>query len=180
MRLGYIRVSGVDKSIARQLDGIVLDRTFEDTCSGNSMKRPALDRLKDCTQVGDTVVVHDISRLARNVGDLIAQLRFFNTEGVAVEFRREALTFTSDETKPTNKLMLEVLESVCQFERELVLERRREGIAKAQRAGKYRGRQNSIDRKTVWACLDQRMSIRRTADYLGISAASVQKIKKER
>ena len=62
----------------------------------------------------------------------------------------------------------------------MVQERQREGVVKAQRAGKYRGRQNSIDRQAVWACLDQKMSIRRTADYLGISAASVQKIKKER
>ncbi len=180
MQLGYIRVSGVDKSTARQLDGIVLDRTFEDTCSGNSTNRPALGRLKDYAKVGDTVVVHDMSRLARNVGDLIGQLRFFNTKGVVVKFRKEALTFKADRTEPANKLMLIVLEAVCQFEREMVLEHQREGIVKAQQAGKYKGRQNSIDRQAVWACLDEKMSIRRTANYLGISAASVQKIKKER
>ena len=73
-----------------------------------------------------------------------------------------------------------MLEAVYQFEREVVLERQREGIAKAQQAGKYRGKQNSINRQAVWACLDKKMSIRRTADYLGISAGSVQKIKKER
>ncbi len=180
MRLGYIRISGVDKATDRQLDGIGLDRTFEDTCSGNSTNRPALDRLKDYVQVGDTVVVHEIGRLARNVGDLIGQLRLLNTKGAAVEFRKEALTFAADETKPANRLMLTVLEAIYQFEREMVLERQREGIAKAQRAGKYRGRQNSINRQAVWACLDKKMSIRRIADYLGISAGSVQKIKKER
>ena len=75
-----------------------MDRTFGDTRSGNSANRPALDRLKDYVQVGDTVVVHEIGRLARNVGDLIGQLRFLNTKGVTVEFRKEALTSTADET----------------------------------------------------------------------------------
>ena len=81
MRLGYIRISGVDKATDRQLDGIDFDMAFEDACSGNSTNRPALDRLKDYVQVGDTVVVHEIGRLARNVGDLIGQLRFFNSQG---------------------------------------------------------------------------------------------------
>ena len=178
--MGYIRISGIDKATDRQLDGIGLDRTFEETCSRNSANRPVLDRLKDYAQVGDTVVVHDISQLTRNVGDLIGQLRFFNAKGAAVEFRKEALTFTAEEMKPANRLMLSVLAAIYQFEREMVLERQREGIAKAQRAGKYRGRQNSINRQAVWACLDKKMSIRRTADYLGITAGSVQKIKKER
>ncbi|MFV7772144.1 recombinase family protein [Shewanella marisflavi] len=176
--IGYIRVSTVDQSTKRQLDGIKLDREFTDTCSGSTVARPALDELKSYCRKGDTIVVHDISRLARNIEDLINLIRFFNDKEVAVQFQKEAMIFTADKSNPMNTLMLNLLGSVYQFEREMMLERQREGIAKAKLAGKYKGRPLSVDSSEVIKLLREDVSIRKIASQLGISTTTVQKIKK--
>lgn len=176
--LGYIRVSTVEQNTIRQLDGVSTDRQFTDTCSGSTQERPALTELKAYCRDGDTVVVHDISRLARNIADLIELIHFFNGKGVAVKFKKEAMKFTADQTNPMNTLMLNLLGSVYQFEREMMLERQREGIAKAKAAGKYKGRSLSISETDVIERLETGMSIRKIASELGISTTTVQKIKK--
>ncbi|MGL4581199.1 MAG: recombinase family protein [Shewanella xiamenensis] len=176
--LGYIRVSTVEQNTVRQLDGVSIDRHFIDTCSGSTQERPALSELKAYCRDGDTVVVHDISRLARNIADLIELINFFNAKGVTVEFKKEAMKFTVDQSNPMNTLMLNLLGSVYQFEREMMLERQREGIAKAKSAGKYKGRPLSVSETEVIQLLEQGISIRKIANELGISTTTVQKIKK--
>ena len=180
MKLGYIRVSTIEQNTARQLDGIELDKRFEDKCSGSNTERPALNQLKDYAREGDIVLVHDISRLARNISDLIELIKFFNNKLVSIQFSKESLIFSHDSSNPINNLMLSLLGAVYQFEREMILERQREGIAKAKLAGKYKGKPNTIDRRSVWDLLDQGLSIRKVAAELGISPVSVQKIKFER
>ncbi|ACK46316.1 Resolvase domain protein [Shewanella baltica OS223] len=176
--LGYIRVSTVEQNTVRQLDGVSIDRHFIDTCSGSTQERPALLELKAYCRDGDIVVVHDISRLARNIADLIELIKFFNAKGVAVEFKKEGMTFTVDQSNPMNTLMLNLLGSVYQFEREMMLERQREGIAKAKSVGKYKGRSLSVSTTEIIERLRQGMSIRKIASELGISTTTVQKIKK--
>ncbi|MEZ9369893.1 recombinase family protein [Shewanella sp. 10N.286.51.B2] len=178
--IGYIRVSTVDQNTARQLDDIELDREFTDTCSGSTVTRPALNELKSYCREGDTVVVHDISRLARNIEDLINLIRFFNDKGVTVQFKKEAMIFTAEQSHPMNTLMLNLLGSVYQFEREIMLERQREGIAKAKSAGKYKGRPLSVAPSEIAELLTQGLSIRKIASQLGISTTTVQKIKKNK
>ena len=180
MKLGYIRVSTVEQNTARQLSGIELDKIFEDKCSGSNSDRPALNQLKDYAREGDVVLVHDISRLARNIEDLINLIRFFNDKLVTIQFVKESLIFSHDSSNPMNNLMLTLLGAVYQFEREMILERQKEGIAKAKLAGKYKGKPNTIERKPVWDLLDQGLSIRKVAKELNISPVSVQKIKLER
>ncbi|GAW97628.1 MULTISPECIES: recombinase family protein [Colwellia] len=180
MKLGYIRVSTIEQNTARQLDGIELDKRFEDKCSGSNSDRPALNQLKDYAREGDTVLVHDISRLARNIEDLINLIKFFNDKHVTIQFVKENLIFSHDLSNPINNLMLTLLGAVYQFEREMILERQKEGIAQAKLAGKYKGKPNTINRQAVWALLDQDLSIRKVAKELGISPVSVQKIKFER
>lgn len=177
--IGYIRVSTIDQNTVRQLDGIHLDKNYTDTCSGSTVERPALNELKEYCRDGDTVVVHDISRLARNIEDLINLIRFFNTKGVTVEFKKETMTFTAEQSNPMNTLMLNLLGSVYQFEREMMLERQREGIAKAKSAGKYKGRPLSVEPTEIIALLNQGLSIRKVATQLAISTTTVQKIKKK-
>jgi len=180
MKLGYIRVSTIEQNTVRQLDGIELDKRFEDKCTGSNSDRPALNQLKDYAREGDIVLVHDISRLARNISDLIELIKFFNRKHVSIEFSNENLIFTHDSSNPINNLMLTLLGAVYQFEREIILERQKEGIAKAKLAGKYKGKPNTIERQPVWDLLDQGLSIRKVAKELRISPVSVQKIKFER
>jgi DNA invertase Pin-like site-specific DNA recombinase len=180
MKLGYIRVSTIEQNTIRQLDGLELDKRFEDKCSGSNTERPALNQLKDYAREGDTVLVHDISRLARNISDLIELIKFFNHKLVTIHFSKENLIFSHDSSNPINNLMLTLLGAVYQFEREMLLERQKEGIAKAKLEGKYKGKPKTIDREPVWALLGQGLSIRKVAFELGISPVSVQKIKFER
>lgn len=139
-RVGYCRVSSVDQNLARQLDGIELDRVFEDKASGKNTDRPALKALQAFVREGDTVLVHSIDRLARNLVDLRAIVSSLNDRGVAVSFIKESLTFTADKSSPMNTLMLSMMGAFAEFERAMILERQREGIAAAKAAGKPTGR----------------------------------------
>ena len=103
---------------------------------------------------GDTVHVHSIDRLARDLGDLLGLLRHFKDHGVGVQFHKEQLTFTGT-SNPFQDLQLNVIGAVAQFERAIIKERQREGIAKAKTKGIYKGRKPSIDREKVKALLDQ-------------------------
>lgn len=154
-RVGYCRVSSVDQNLARQLDGIQLDRTFEDKASGKDTDRPALKALQSFVRDGDTVMVHSIDRLARNLVDLRAIVSSLNEKGVAVTFVKEALTFSADKSSPMNTLMLSMMGAFAEFERSMILERQREGIAAAKAAGKPTGRPERLSPAQV-AAIQQR------------------------
>lgn len=140
-KIGYIRVSSVDQNTERQLDGIDLDRTFEDKASGkNAADRPALQEMLRFIRDGDTLYVHSIDRLARNLDDLLHLVKDLTSRGVTVQFVKEALTFSGDNDNAMSKLMLSVMGAISEFERALIRERQREGIAKAKKKGKYKGR----------------------------------------
>lgn len=104
-RIGYIRVSTVDQNSERQLDGVQLDKVFEDKCSGKDTNRPQLQALLDHIREGDEVHVHDISRMARNLEDLIALVKRMNMQGVSIKFHKENLTFTGEQN-PMQELLL--------------------------------------------------------------------------
>nr|WP_320166506.1 recombinase family protein [uncultured Methylophaga sp.] len=174
--IGYVRVSTVDQNTERQLDGIALDKVFTDKCSGKDTNRPQLKALLEYVREGDEVHVHDISRMARNVADLIELIKQINSQGVTVRFHKEGLAFTGEQNA-MQELMLGVLGSVYQFERSMMLERQREGIQKAKEAGKYKGRPQEIDREKVLELLLGGISIRKAAAQLGISVSTVQRVK---
>jgi DNA invertase Pin-like site-specific DNA recombinase len=137
--VGYLRVSSHDQSEMRQLDGLELDRRFTDHASGKDTKRPELQNLISYVRDGDTVIVHSMDRLARNLDDLRRLVKDFTTRGVHVRFMREALTFTGEDS-PMSNLLLSMLGAVAQFERDLIRERQREGIAIGKALGRYKGR----------------------------------------
>lgn len=170
--VGYIRVSTVDQNTDRQLDGVTLDKTFTDKASGGTRKRPGLDALMEYVREGDTVHVHSIDRLARDLGDLLALLSHFKDQGVTVTFHKEHLTF-SGEANPFQDLQLQVIGAVAQFERAIIKERQREGIAKAKAKGVYRGRKPSIDPEKVRTMHGQGMTPTAIAKELGIARSSV-------
>lgn len=142
-RVGYIRVSTIDQNTARQLDGVPLDKVFTDKASGKDTNRPQLKAALDYLRDGDVLVVHSMDRLARNISDLLHTVETLNHRGVVVEFVKEALTFTGDDS-PMSRLMLTIMGGVAEFERAMIRERQLEGIAKAKQAGKYRGRQSTM------------------------------------
>ena len=141
--VGYIRVSSYDQATDRQLDDMPLDRVFTDKVSGKDTERPQLQALLAYVREGDTIVVHSMDRLARNVDDLRRLVQSQTKRGVRVQFVKENLVFTGEDS-PIADLMLSVLGAVAQFERDLIRERQREGIALAKQCGVYRGRRKSL------------------------------------
>ena len=142
-KVGYVRVSSEGQNTARQLDGLKLDRTFEDKVSGKSLDRPQLEAMLAFVREGDEVVIHSMDRLARNLEHLRQLVRQLTEKGVRVTFVKECLTFTGDDS-PMANLMLSLLGSVSEFERALLLDRQREGIALAKTRGVYKGRKPSL------------------------------------
>jgi DNA invertase Pin-like site-specific DNA recombinase len=148
MRIGYKRVSSVDQSTERQLDGVNVDKMYEDKASGKDTNRPALDAALDKLREGDTLVVHSMDRLARNLSDLLRMVKELNERDVVVEFVKEHLTFTGDDS-PMSKLMLAVMGGVAEFERSMIRERQREGIAIAKTKGIYKGRKPVLNAERI-------------------------------
>jgi DNA invertase Pin-like site-specific DNA recombinase len=143
MRVGYVRVSSVDQNTVRQLDGIEVERVFTDKASGKDVERPRLEELLAFVRDGDTVIVHSMDRLARNLDDLRRIVRTLTGKGVRVEFVTEHLTFTGEDS-PMATLLLSVMGAFAEFERALILERQREGIAAAKQRGVYTGRKPAL------------------------------------
>jgi DNA invertase Pin-like site-specific DNA recombinase len=140
-RVGYIRVSALDQSTERQLDGIeALDKVFTDKVSGKDTNRPALQQALAYVREGDTLIVHSLDRLARNAEDLLRTVRELTGRGVAVEFVKNRMTFSPEAADPMGQLMLTMLAAFAEFERALIRERQREGIAIAKAKGVYTGR----------------------------------------
>lgn len=142
--VGYVRVSTLDQNTARQLEGMTLDHVFTDKASGKDTDRPQLKAALAHLRAGDTLVCHSMDRLARNLDDLRSIVKGLTGRGVVVQFLKEGLTFTG-EKNPMAELLLSMLGAVAQFERELIRERQREGIALAKAEGKYKGRKKALN-----------------------------------
>ncbi|QSO50831.1 recombinase family protein [Alicyclobacillus curvatus] len=145
-KVGYVRVSSIDQHEDRQLEGVELDCKFMDKLSGKDTERPELKRMLAYVRSGDTLVVHSLDRLARNLGDLLSLVKQLTAKGVQVKFFKENLTFTGDNDSAMSMLMLSLLGAVAEFERSLIRERQREGIAIAKKKGVYKGRKPSLTR----------------------------------
>src|ERR1700744_5309811 len=147
-RIGYIRVSSFDQNHHRQLESIQLDKTFVDKASGKDTKRPQFDIMMSFIRAGDTLVIHSMDRLARNLDDLRSIVQSLTERGVRIEFIKEGLTF-SGEDSPMAILMLSVMGAFAEFERALIKERQREGITIAKQKSVYRGRKRSLSAEQI-------------------------------
>ncbi len=134
--IAYIRVSSYDQNLERQLEdvGIDFNKVFEEKASAKDAKRPVLKQCMEHLREGDTLYVHSIDRLARNLKDLQNVVDELTGKGVEVRFHRECLTFTGADN-PMQKLMFQMIGAVAEFERALIKERQREGIINAQKKG---------------------------------------------
>ena len=139
MKIAYVRVSTVEQNEARQIEGLEkhgIDKWYIEKISGKNMDRPELQRMLKEAQEGDTIYIHDFSRLARSTKDLLDIVERLNNRGVHLISNKENL----DTKTPTGKLMLTMIAAINTFERENMLERQREGIAIAKANGVYKGR----------------------------------------
>ena len=169
-RVGYVRVSSYDQNPERQLEGISLDRIFVDKASGKNTERPELEALLRFVREGDTVIVHSLDRLARNLDDLRQMVNALTQRGIKVEFIQENLVFTGDDS-PLSHLMLSIMGAFAEFERSLIRERQREGIALAKQRGAYKGRKKALSDTQVLemkACLLRGEKKAHVARKLGI------------
>ncbi|QAZ69606.1 recombinase family protein [Solidesulfovibrio carbinolicus] len=142
-RIGYVRVSSLDQNPGRQLELVRADKVFVDMASGKDTRRPQLEALLDFVREGDVVAVHSMDRLARNLDDLRRLVQGLVRRGVRVEFVKEGLHFTGEDS-PMAQLLLSVMGAFAEFERALIRERQREGIALAKLRGAYRGRKKKL------------------------------------
>ena len=141
--IGYIRVSTVEQNTSRQLEGIALDKEFTDKCSGKDTKRPSLQLMLDYVRDGDIVYVHSMDRLARNLEDLRKIVSILAEKKVRIHFVKESLIFNGEDS-PMANFMLNIMGAFAEFERALIRERQKEGIAIAKKDGKYRGRSKCL------------------------------------
>jgi DNA invertase Pin-like site-specific DNA recombinase len=151
------------------------DREFEDHCSGGTTNRPGLKACLDFIREGDTIHVHSMDRLARNLSDLLKLVADLTGRGVTVKFHKENLTFTGQKN-PMQDLQLAVMGAVAQFELAMIRERQREGVAAAKRAGKHCGRKSKLSDEQVKEIIarvhadEDKTSI---AQFYGVSRATV-------
>lgn len=178
--VGYTRVSTIDQNTERQLDGVEVDKLYTDKVSGKDTNRPQLTAALDYVREGDVFVVHSMDRLARNLEDLRRTVRELTGNGVTVKFVKESLTFTGNDS-PMNTMLLSMLGAVAEFERSMILERQREGIAIAKAKGKYKGGKPKLNDEQVAELKARRAngeSPSALATEYGVSRATVYNVTK--
>ena len=139
MKVAYVRVSTLEQNEARQVEALQkhgIEKWFTEKVSGKDTNRPELQNMLEFVREGDTIYIHDFSRLARSTKDLLDLVETLNNKGVHLVSNKENI----DSSTPTGKLMLTMIAAIYQFERENLLERQAEGIAIAKRNGVYKGR----------------------------------------
>lgn len=139
MKIAYVRVSTVEQNEARQIEALEkygIEKWFTEKVSAKDANRPQLQQMLDFAREGDTIYIHDFSRLARSTKDLLDITEQLQENGIHLVSNKESI----DTSTPTGKLMLTMIAAINEFERTNLLERQREGIAIAKRNGVYSGR----------------------------------------
>jgi len=182
--LGYVRVSTVEQNDERQKEALAkynIDKWFEEKVSGKDTKREKLQAMLDYCREGDTIYVHDFSRLARSTKDLLSIVEYLDEKKVHLVSNKENL----DSSTATGKLMLTMIAAIAEFERQNLLERQREGIAIAKRKGKYKGGQvkkidDTVFQKKYDEYKERKINKRQMAEALNISRPTLDKLLKEK
>jgi len=163
-KVGYIRVSSFDQNPERQLEGVELDKKFIDKASGKDVNRPALVALLNYVREDDTIIVHSMDRLARNLDDLREIVQKLTKQNIKIQFLKESLTFTGEDS-PMSNLLLSVMGAFAEFERSLIRERQKEGIELAKAKNLYKGRKPSLN--------DEQISLIKQQIVLGVPKAKI-------
>ena len=183
-KLGYVRVSTADQNDARQREALEkydIDKWFVEKVSAKDTNRENLQAMLDYCREGDTIYVHDFSRLARSTKDLLEIVEFLEKKKVHLVSNKENL----DTSTATGKLMLTMIGAIAEFERQNLLERQREGIAIAQKEGKYKGGQvkkidDALFTKHYEEYKERKINKKQLAEALEISRPTLDKLLKEK
>lgn len=184
MKVAYIRVSTVEQNEARQIEAMQnkgIEKYFTEKVSGKDTNRPQLKAMLEFVREGDTVYIHDFSRLARSTKDLLDIVEQLHNKGVHLVSNKENI----DTSTPTGKLMLTMIGAIAEFERANLLERQREGIEIAKREGKFKGGQvKAIDEskfnKEFARYQKREITKKELAEVLNISRPTLDKILKDK
>ncbi|MGL5718030.1 MAG: recombinase family protein [Paraclostridium sp.] len=180
MIVGYVRVSTIEQNEERQLESMKkhqVEKIFSEKVSAKDTNRPQLKIMLEWVRDGDTVIVHDFSRLARSTKDLLELVELFENKNVTLISTKENI----DTSTPTGKLMLTMIAAINEFERTNLLERQREGIAIAKDKGLYKGRKeikiNREDFKKVYEkYITRKINKKELALELNISRPTLDKL----
>ena len=179
MNIGYVRVSTVEQNEARQLEslkGYDIDRWYTEKVSGKDLNRPELQKMLDFAREGDTIYIHDFSRISRSVKALLSLIDTLEAKKVHLVSVKESL----DTSTPAGRLMLTMIGAINEFERANLLERQAEGIAIAKAKGKYKGRKaikvNEAFIEGYNKYLARKLSKSALAKELGVSRPTLDKL----
>lgn len=184
MNIAYTRISTADQNPARQIEALSkynIDRWYQDEQSGKDTNRPKLQEMLDFVREGDTIYIHEFTRLARSTRDLLELLDQLQARGVHLHSDYEQF----DTSTPTGRLLITMVAAIAEFERRNLLERQREGIAIAKREGRYRGGQPKRINDAAFADAlaryqSRQISKSQMAAELGISRPTLNKLLAER
>lgn len=184
MNIAYVRVSTIEQNEARQIEALEkynINKWFIEKVSAKDTNRPQLQELLEFVREGDTVYIHDFSRLARSTKDLLDITEHLEKKNVVLVSNKENI----DTSYSAGKLMMTMLGAIAEFERENMLERQREGIAIAKREGKFKGGKVKKIDENKFSLLLEEYNIRKItksefAEKLGVSRPTLDKLLKER
>ena len=179
MNIGYVRVSTVDQNEARQVEALKkygIEKWYSEKVSGKNLNRPKLQEMLDFVREGDTIYIHDFSRISRSVKDLLSLIDLLEAKKVHLVSVKENL----DTSTPAGRLMLTMIGAINEFERANLLERQAEGIAIAKAKGKYKGRKaieiNEAFIEGYNKYLARKLSKSALAKELGVSRPTLDKL----
>lgn len=182
MIIGYARVSTAEQNLDRELDALKaygVERIFEEKITGTTLNRPQFNKMMLTLREGDTLVIESFSRLSRSTKDLLETVEKLNQMGVDIVSLKEKL----DTTTATGKLMLSMISSISQFERDIIAERTREGLKASRARGRMGGRPKAgteeEKRKALALYKANAMSNREIANIAGVSTATLSRWIKE-
>lgn len=184
MNIAYVRVSTVEQNEQRQIEGLQkynIEKWFTEKISAKDTNRPKLKEMLDFARNGDTVYIHDFSRIARSTKDLLEIIEHLNNKGVSLVSNKESI----DTSTPTGKLLVTMIGAINEFERQNLLERQREGIEIAKREGKFKGRKEINVNNEVFTEQYNRYKKREInkvelAKILGVSRPTLDKLIKQK
>ena len=184
MKVAYVRVSTAEQNEQRQIEALQkyeIEKWFIEKKSAKDTERPKYHEMMEFVREDDTVFIHDFSRLARNTKDLLDIVDKLESKGVHLISNKENVDFST----PTGKLMLTMLGAIAEFERQILLERQREGIAIAKRDGKYKGGKakkidDTIFDKCYYDYKSRKISKVKMAKVLQISRPTLDKLLKKK
>lgn len=186
MIYAYFRISSADQNAARQIEAIKntnfeIEQQFIETASGKDTNRPKLQQLLTQLKAGDTIIVHSIDRLCRNMMDMCNITTQLRQQGISLIFLKENIHFSESKNNPLQDLQLHMMSAFSQFERALIRERQAEGIAAKKARGEKTGRP-AADRNKV-ALVNELKSkgirLKLACDNVGLGVSTYYKLQKE-